>query len=127
MQEILYVFIGGGIGAVLRFIISMYWIHLSLHPKYENLAFPWPTFIANMIGCAMIGLFYHLSEKSGINPQLRLFLTTGLCGGFTTFSTFSLESINLLRNHNFTTFVIYVLSSIIIGMTIVFAITYEKN
>lgn len=116
MKELIAVFLGGGLGSVVRFSISMLWRHLSLHPRYAGMVFPWPTFIANILGCLLIGLFYHYSERWGLSPEARLLLTTGFCGGFTTFSTFSYESANLLRCGLYSTFAIYVAASIIIGI-----------
>ena len=115
MRELMCVFIGGGIGSTLRFVISMIWRHMKLNPAYENVVFPWPTFIANIIGCLLIGIFYTQSERLGLSPEIRLLLTTGLCGGFTTFSTFSYESISLLRDGMFSIFCLYVVSSLVIG------------
>ena len=116
MKEILYIFIGGGTGSVLRFIISMLWKHISLNPRYEGILFPWPTFIANILGCFMIGLFYQYSERWGLSIEMRLLLTTGLCGGFTTFSTFSYEGVTLLNSGNYGTYALYVISSITLGL-----------
>lgn len=120
MRELFCVFVGGGIGSTLRFIISMLWRHLSLHPRYSDILFPWPTFIANILGCLFIGIFYEYSTKWGLSPEARLLLTTGLCGGFTTFSTFSYESMTLLQNGHYTVFSTYLILSIILGIIAVF-------
>lgn len=116
MKELLYIFIGGGTGSVLRFIISMLWKHVSLHPRFEGVIFPWPTFIANILGCLLIGLFYQYSDRWGLSLETRLMLTTGLCGGFTTFSTFSYEGVTLLNSGHYGTYAIYVASSLLIGL-----------
>lgn len=116
MKELLYIFVGGGAGSCLRFLVSMFWMHLRLHPSFANVLFPWPTFVANILGCFLIGLFYTKSEQWGVNYEVRLLLTTGLCGGFTTFSTFSWESLNLVRQGNYSTFVIYITLSIVVGL-----------
>ncbi len=116
MKELLYVFIGGGAGSVLRFIVSMLWRHVSLHPRFEGVVFPWPTFLVNVIGCCMIGVLYHYTEKCGISPEVRLLLTTGLCGGFTTFSAFGYESVALLNAGYYGTFAVYVVASVIVGL-----------
>lgn len=120
MRELFCVFVGGGIGSLLRFIISMLWKHLSLHPRYSDILFPWPTFVANILGCLLIGVFYEYSSKWGLSPEARLLLTTGLCGGFTTFSTFSYESMSLLQNGHYAVFAYYLIGSIILGFTAVF-------
>lgn len=116
MKELFYVFVGGGIGSVLRFMVSMLWQHLSLHPRFENIVFPWPTLCVNILGCMLISIFYRYSEEWGVSPEMRLLLTTGLCGGFTTFSTFSYEGINLLRQGYTSTYVLYLVLSIILGL-----------
>ena len=91
MLKILYVGIGGFIGASLRYIISYH------SPKLFGSQFPYGTLIVNVIGGVLIGLIMELSlTNNAITPNLRLFLTTGIMGGLTTFSTFSFETINLL-------------------------------
>lgn len=116
MRELLFVFIGGGMGSMLRFIVSMLWKHMSLNPKYAEVTFPWPTFIVNILGCFMIGVFYEYSSNWNISHEMRLLLTTGLCGGFTTFSTFSYEGTMLLHNGYYTVYIAYVFLSIILGL-----------
>lgn len=116
MKELIYVFIGGGTGSVLRFIVSMLWKHFSLHPRYADVVFPWPTFIVNILGCFLIGMFYQYSERWGLTPEVRLLLTTGLCGGFTTFSTFSYEGLTLINSGYYGTYALYLISSIILGV-----------
>ena len=77
---------------------------------------PWPTLVVNVIGCALISIFYNYSERLGLTYETRLLLTTGLCGGFTTFSTFSYEALALLRNGHTGTFVMYSLLSVCLGL-----------
>lgn len=101
---------------MLRFIISMLWKHISLHPRYADVVFPWPTFIVNIIGCFLIGLFYHYSERWGLTPEVRLLLTTGLCGGFTTFSTFCYEGVTLINSGYYGTYALYLVGSIVLGL-----------
>lgn len=96
MQQILYVGIGGFIGASLRYIISMNAI------KIWGPHFPYGTLIVNVIGGILIGLTMELSLTTNlISPDLRLFLTAGILGGLTTFSTFSHETIGLFFNNNY--------------------------
>ncbi|NLT95387.1 MAG: fluoride efflux transporter CrcB [Clostridia bacterium] len=96
MQQILYVGIGGFIGASLRYIISMNAI------KIWGPHFPYGTLIVNVIGGILIGLTMELSLTTNlISPDLRLFLTAGILGGLTTFSTFSHETISLFFNNNY--------------------------
>lgn len=116
MKALLFVFLGGGTGSVLRFIASLYWSHLSLHPRYANISIPVPTLIVNIVGAFMIGLFYQYSDRWGLSPETRLLLTTGLCGGFTTFSTFSYEGITLLREGMYGSYALYLTLSIVFGL-----------
>lgn len=83
--------------------------------------FPLGTFIVNTTGCLLIGLFYALSEKGNLlTPEWRLALTTGLCGGFTTFSTFAYENMNLLRTGDYLYFGLYILASVALGIAAVY-------
>lgn len=113
MKEILYIFIGGGIGSVLRYLGQ-----LAVNERMSNMAFPfsWGTFSVNMIGCLFIGLFYSLSERWHLSLEVRLFLTVGICGGFTTFSTFSNDGLILLKGEFYWTFLLYALLSIGLGL-----------
>lgn len=116
MKELLCVFIGGGAGSVLRFAVSMLWQHLRLHPRFSAMVIPWPTLLVNVVGCLLIGLFYEYSERWGLSPAMRLLLTTGFCGGLTTFSTFSYEGITLLRHGYYGAYATYFLLSIVLGL-----------
>ena len=96
MQKLLIVGIGGFIGCCLRYLISSY------SSKIYGTQFPCGTLIVNVIGGILIGFVMDFSIKSGvISPNLRLFLTTGLMGGLTTFSTFSYETINLFNGGDY--------------------------
>ncbi len=87
------VFIGGGIGAAGR-----YWID-GVVQRWTGSFLPYGTFVVNSLGCLVIGiLMASLEDRFLINPSLRIFLTIGILGGFTTFSTFSYETIAMLRN-----------------------------
>ena len=113
-KEIIYIFLGGGTGSALR-----YCIQLLMHERIVPYNFPWATFTVNIFGSFLIGLFYALSERFHLPFEVRLFLTTGLCGGFTTFSTFSSDGIGLLKGEFYGTFITYTLLSIAIGLTAV--------
>jgi CrcB protein len=115
LKQLLLVFIGGGIGSVLRFIIG----------KYLNSAesgIPYGTFAANIIGSLLIGIILGLAVKQNTLSQNQiLFLATGFCGGFTTFSTFAYENHLFLKSGDFTSFAVYTIASFVIGFLAVFA------
>ena len=114
-KSILIVFAGSGIGGVARFGMQT-WVS-----KMYPFTFPLGTFIVNIFGCFLIGLFYALSEKGNVlTPDWRLALTTGLCGGFTTFSTFGYENMNLLRTGDYVYFGLYAAGSVLLGITAVY-------
>jgi len=115
LKSILIVGLGGFIGTVARFVISRYF--------QLNFAtvFPWSTLIINIIGCLLIGLIYGISEKGEVlSPEIRLFLTVGICGGFTTFSTFSNDSFLLIRDQEWIRFALYTALSVFIGLMAVY-------
>ncbi len=116
LKAIILVGIGGFIGSVARYLLAIY----ALKPLGPT-TFPWSTFIANIVGCLVIGLVYGLSEKfQWFNIEYRLLLATGICGGFTTFSTFAYENIILIQSNNLIVFALYCVLSIIIGLLFVF-------
>lgn len=121
MRELFLVFLGGGAGSVLRYIISLSKDHLRLNPisTLGQTLFPWPTLIANVLGCLLIGLFYSLSSRLGWSAEVRLLLTTGLCGGFTTFSTFSNEGLQLMRSGSLGLFALYFILTLAMGLAAV--------
>ena len=115
LTNILSIFIGGGIGAVLRYIISTMCRNIFSLPIIG-------TFIANLIGCFLIGCaFGIILNKSDIVPQtLRLFITVGFLGGLTTFSTFSFETFELIKNGKVITGLLYMIGSCLIGLILTF-------
>jgi len=110
------VFIGGGIGATLRYLITV------LSCKYLGTAYPYGTFFINIIGCLFLGFIVALAiDKShAFEPHLKLFLVVGIAGGFTTFSAFSYESLELIRNGRILTSLFYLSSSVIFGLMAVY-------
>lgn len=115
MKEIIYIFLGGGLGSVCRYIL-----HLAVNGKGIVHGFPWSTFTVNILGSFLIGVFFSLSSRFNLPDDVRLFLTVGLCGGFTTFSTFSNESLILFKEGLYGTFGLYILLSIVLGILAVF-------
>ena len=110
-KELIAIFLGGGTGSVLR-----YCVQLALHERIVPYNFPWATFTVNIVGSFLIGLFYAWSARFNLPTDLRLLLTTGLCGGFTTFSTFSNDGLTLLKQGYGSLFLLYVLLSIVLGI-----------
>ncbi len=112
---LLVVAVGGAVGSVGRYLMQLAVARHFIHP------FPLGTLLVNVLGCLLIGLFYALAEKGTIaSPEIRLLLTTGLCGGFTTFSTFSYESLNLLENGQYGLMALYVVGSVLLGLLATF-------
>jgi len=111
MRAILFVGIGGGLGSILRYSISLF------VGKHIPIVFPLGTLLVNISGCFLIGVFYSVfARHSNFNPDWRLFLITGICGGYTTFSTFSYDGFILLKQGSTFSFILYVLGSVVIGL-----------
>ena len=109
-MNVLFVFLGGGTGSVLRYLVGL-WI--------GSAAFPWATFAVNVVGSLAIGLFGGWASRFGWGEALRLSLTVGLCGGFTTFSTFSKESLVLIEGGSYGMFALYAADSVALGIAAV--------
>ena len=112
MKELLLVGAGSCLGGMARYIVSL---------AFKNLSdYPLATFTANIIGCFIIGVLWTVTNKySNMSNSISLFLMVGFCGGFTTFSTFSKESLALLQANNYILFLLYATGSIFLGLAAV--------
>jgi CrcB protein len=112
MGQALWVFVGGGLGAVLRYAISI-WI------PFKDKGFPTATFLVNVLGCLLIGVLWYGLAKSEAT-WLRPFIIVGLLGGFTTFSSFGLETFRLLQEGQWAPGLAYFFLSNIVGLLFVY-------
>jgi len=112
MTPILVVALGGALGSVARYTLST--CTWQATPGWK---FPLGTFLVNVLGCLLVGVLAGAAEKHGLlSPNVRLFLFTGLAGGFTTFSAFGLETFMLLRRGDWSVALAYVSLSLLIGI-----------
>ena len=110
IRSLIIVALGGGMGSALRFLASKF--------IQDNMsgAFPYPTMAVNIMGCLLIGVFYGLSSRGSLGgDSAKLLLTTGLCGGFTTFSTFCNENLSLMRGGHALATLLYTSGSVVLG------------
>ena len=115
MIECFVVGVGGFIGAVCRYLIGMV-------PLKEGCVFPIKTLMINIVGSFLIGIVAALAMKTDfLNPRTLLFLKVGICGGFTTFSSFALETTDLMKDGKMHLVVIYTVLSVTLGVLAVFA------
>jgi CrcB protein len=111
---------GGFIGSAARY--SMQVLYYKLFPSASISMFPVVTLLINIAGSLVIGIIYGLSDNGKLaSEEIRIFLATGICGGFTTFSAFSLESITLLKSGETLYFIIYVCASVILSIAAAYA------
>ena len=121
MKSFLLVFLGGGLGSGLRYLVS---IAMNQYSK----VLPYGTFIVNMLGCLLIGLILGYAQKENtLTTNQTLLLATGFCGGFTTFSAFANENLELIKNGEIFNFSVYTIGSILVGVLAVFIGFYLTN
>lgn len=115
LWNILYVGLGSCLGGIVRYLLSD-----NIKALFPGI-FPIATFVVNILGCLAIGFIYGLSLKcTAISPALKLFLTVGFCGGFTTFSTFMNENYQLFDSNNIMYMALYTGASVAVGFVMVF-------
>ena len=114
LKQLLLVGLGGGVGSILRYLTS---VCLS---RYFSYIFPLATFAVNIIGCFLMGLLFGLTAKYDLlNNDLKLLLMIGFCGGYTTFSAFSIENMQLIGSGNYLLSSIYIVGSVLLGIAAV--------
>jgi len=112
MTNLLLVGLGGFVGSVARYLLGGWILHQTAEAR-----FPWSTFTVNLFGCLAIGVLSGVAERLGmIGPTARLFLFTGVLGGFTTFSAFGLETVYLLRRNEIWIALAYAVGSVMMGV-----------
>lgn len=110
MKAILMVFLGGGLGSILRYLVYRMTTHL-------NFKFPFATLTVNILGSLLLGFILGYTFRNlQLSGNTILFLTTGFCGGFTTFSTFAYENQALLKSGDYLNFAIYSFGSLLLGI-----------
>lgn len=115
LKSLLIAGTGGFIGTVLRFLVSRYFQENTFS------LFPWGTFTVNILGSLMIGIFYGMSERGNLlSPEIRIFLTVGICGGFTTFSSLTNDAFMLMQEKEWLKVSLYASLSFFLGLIAVY-------
>jgi CrcB protein len=115
MLKLIALLAGGALGTVLRYTVS------GLTYRIFVGVFPWGTLVVNLIGSFLIGCLWGLFEIKAVSPQARTFIFLGLLGGFTTFSTYTLETLNLFREGETKLALLNIAASNILGLALVIA------
>jgi fluoride exporter len=117
VREVLIVAAGGALGSSARYLLSGFILHRAL-----GWQFPLGTFVVNVLGCALVGVLGGFVVKHDLlSPEIRLFLFSGIAGGFTTFSAFGLETFHLLRKGEAGIAAAYVVLSVLVGLLVLWA------
>ena len=115
LRTLLLIGLGGFLGSISRFLIT-----LGVNRMFQTIL-PIGTLAVNVLGCLLIGMIYSLAEqKNLLSPELRIFLSVGFCGGFTTFSSFMFEEFSLIKTGDFLVFAFYLGASVFLGLIAVF-------
>lgn len=112
LRAFLLVGIGGFIGSISRYAVNL------VVTKYIDKSLPYATFIANIVGCFIIGMLFGLVQRGQLSNNYWLVFATGFCGAFTTFSTFALENNTLFADKQSTTALVYTLLSLVVGIVL---------
>lgn len=115
-KQLLFIFLGGGLGSTLRFMFSIWINHNQL--KWV------PTLFVNCLGCLLLGVFIALYHKETMNTSLYTLLGIGFCGGLTTFSTFSLDLFQLIKSGAHGSAISYLLLTILLGYFLLYSTYY---
>jgi fluoride exporter len=113
-KHYLLVFVGAGLGGVLRYVISNF-------IQWDGTSFPWGTFTINLLGCVLLGFVLgFVVKQEHFSYEYKLLLATGICGGFTTFSALSAEALQLIKQGQLSMAITYILASVLLGVVACF-------